>query len=157
MNRIGFSYIINVLYTALACWTFVEFYSVITELADIIKNEKFPFEVWFNGVPFILLFIGAIIVTIFYRIQKKKYKNLSFWMYPLLFPLEDEREKAITDKACRTTFVSLWFVLPCAVGFLTFSPIINEYLPGYPLYILYSIFFIQMTVFHISLYRNKLA
>ncbi|EJS64707.1 DUF2178 domain-containing protein [Bacillus cereus] len=157
MNRIGFSYIINVLYTALACWTFVEFYNVITELADIIKNEKFPFEVWFNGVPFILLFIGAIIVTIFYRIQKRKYKNLSFWMYPLLFPLEDEREKAITDKACRTTFVSLWFVLPCAVGFLTFSPIINEYLPGYPLYILFSIFFIQMTVFHISLYRNKLA
>ncbi|HDR8506298.1 TPA: DUF2178 domain-containing protein, partial [Bacillus cereus] len=51
MNRIVFSYIINVLYTALACWTFVEFYSVITELADIIKNEKFPFEVWFNGVP----------------------------------------------------------------------------------------------------------
>ena len=40
MNRIGFSYIINVLYTALACWTFVEFYSVITELADIIKNEN---------------------------------------------------------------------------------------------------------------------
>ncbi len=65
MNRIVFSYIINVLYTALACWTFVEFYSVITELAHIIKNEKFPFEVWFNGVPFILLFIGAIIVTIF--------------------------------------------------------------------------------------------
>ena len=79
MNRIGFSYIINVLYTALACWTFIEFYSVITELADIIKNEKFPFEVWFNGVPFILLFIGAIIVTIFYRIQKKKYTNLYYF------------------------------------------------------------------------------
>ena len=71
MNRIGFSYIINVLYTALACWTFVEFYSVITELADIIKNEKFPFEVWFNGVPFILLFIGAIIVTIFIEFKRK--------------------------------------------------------------------------------------
>ena len=76
MNRIVFSYIINVLYTALACWTFVEFYSVITELADIIKT-KFPFEVWFNGVPFILLFIGAIIVTIFIN-SKEKYKNLSF-------------------------------------------------------------------------------
>ena len=63
-------------------------------------------------------------------------------MYPLLFPLEDEREKAITDKACRTTFVSLWFVLPCAVGFLTFSPIINEYLPDthYIFYFLFSLF-----------------
>ncbi|PFK06124.1 DUF2178 domain-containing protein [Bacillus cereus] len=157
MNRIGFSYIVNVLYTALACWTFVELYSATTELADIIKNERVPFEIWFNGIPIVLLFIGGIIITIFYRIQKKKYKNLSFWMYPLLFPLEDEREKAITEKACRTTFVSLWYVLPCVVGFLTLSPIINEYLPGYPLYIIFSIFFIQMTVFHVSLYRNKLA
>ena len=40
MNRIVSSYIINVLYTALACWTFVEFYSVITELADIIKTRN---------------------------------------------------------------------------------------------------------------------
>ncbi|PGW32114.1 DUF2178 domain-containing protein [Bacillus cereus] len=157
MNRIGFSYIVNVLYTALACWTFVELYSATTELADIIKNERVPFEIWFNGIPIVLLFIGGIIITIFYRIQKKKYKNLSFWMYPLLFPLEDEREKAITEKACRTTFVLLWYVLPCAVGFLTLSPIINEYLPGYPLYIIFSIFFIQMTVFHVSLYRNKLT
>ena len=59
------------LYTALACWTLVEFYSVITELADIIKNEKFPFEVAVNGVPFILLFIGAIIVTIFIEFKRK--------------------------------------------------------------------------------------
>ncbi|PFN14951.1 DUF2178 domain-containing protein [Bacillus cereus] len=157
MNRIGFSYIINVLYTVLACWTFVELYNVTTELANIIKNERVSFEIWFNVIPIVLLFIGSITITIVYRIQKKKYKNLSYWMYPLLFPLEDEREKAITEKACRTTFVSLWYVLPCAVGFLTLSPIINEYLPGYPLYIIFSIFFIQMTVFHVSLYRNKLV
>ncbi|RBP25579.1 hypothetical protein DET55_14530 [Bacillus mycoides] len=141
----------------LACWTFVELYNVTTELANIIKNERVPFEIWFNVIPIVLLFIGSITITIVYRIQKKKYKNLSYWMYPLLFPLEDEREKAITEKACRTTFVSLWYVLPCAVGFLTLSPIINEYLPGYPLYIIFSIFFIQMTVFHVSLYRNKLV
>ncbi|WP_113937456.1 MULTISPECIES: DUF2178 domain-containing protein [Bacillus] len=145
------------LYTVLACWTFVELYNVTTELANIIKNERVPFEIWFNVIPIVLLFIGSITITIVYRIQKKKYKNLSYWMYPLLFPLEDEREKAITEKACRTTFVSLWYVLPCAVGFLTLSPIINEYLPGYPLYIIFSIFFIQMTVFHVSLYRNKLV
>ena len=74
-------------------------------------------------------------------------------MYPLLFPLEDEREKAITDKACRTTFVSLWFVLPCAVGFLTFRLLLmNIFLDTH--YIFYFLFsFIQMTVFHVSLYR----
>ena len=63
-------------------------------------------------------------------------------MYPLLFPLEDEREKAITDKACRTTFVSLWFVLPCAVGFLTFRLLLmNIFLDThYIFYFLFSLF-----------------
>ena len=41
--------------------------------------------------------------------------------------------------------------------FLTLSPIANLYVPAYPVYIAFSIFFIQMTIFHVSLYRNKIA
>ncbi|MGE6346199.1 DUF2178 domain-containing protein [Bacillus mycoides] len=157
MNRLVFSYILNVLLMVLAGWVFIELYYVTIEVANFIKTEKVPFEVSMSLIPFGLLLIFSIISTILYKIQKKKYKGLSYWMYPLLFPQEDEREKAITEKACRTTFVSLWYVLPCAVGFLTLSPIVNLYIPGYPLYIAFGIFFIQMTVFHVSLYRNKLA
>ncbi|EEM61587.1 hypothetical protein bthur0007_6110 [Bacillus thuringiensis serovar monterrey BGSC 4AJ1] len=107
--------------------------------------------------PVVLLFIVAIILAFFKRLHKKKYKRSSLQLYPLLFPQEDEREKDITDRACRTTFVSLWFVLPCALGLLIFTPVANLYISAYPLYVMYLIYLIQMTVFHVSLYRNKLA
>ncbi|MEH7459891.1 DUF2178 domain-containing protein [Bacillus pseudomycoides] len=157
MNRIAFSYVVNVLYVGLACWMFIELYYAVMELANIIQNKRVPFEVSINIIPFLLMVTVAVVSTVFYKIQKKKYKSLSFWMYPLLFPQEDEREKGITEKACRTTFISLLYVLPCAIGFLTFSPVVNLYIPGYPLYIVFFILFIQMTVFHVSLYRNKIA
>ncbi|KFM98806.1 DUF2178 domain-containing protein [Bacillus clarus] len=157
MNRLIFSYLVNVLIMALACWTFIELYYGVIELANIIEAEKVPFEVSVNITPSVLLLVIGIATTGFYKVQKKKYKALSYWMYPLLFPQEDEREKLITQRACRTTFVSLWYVLILAIGFLTFSPIFNLYIPGYPLYIVFCVFFIQMTVFHVSLYRNKIA
>ena len=77
-------------------------------------------------------------------------------MYPLLFPLEDEREKRLRIKLVEQHLYRYGLSYLVQLDF-NFSPIINEYLPGYPLYILFSIFFIQMTVFHVSLYRNKLA
>ncbi|AWC27741.1 RNA polymerase [Bacillus cytotoxicus] len=156
MNRIIASYVINLFYSVLVCWAFVEFYDFYIQFADIIKNEKFPFEITINWIPFVLIFVVAIILVFFKRLHKKKYKKSLFWLYPLLFPQEDEREKIITDKACRTTFVSLWFVLPIALGLLIFTPVANLYITAYPLYVVYLIFFIQMTVFHVSLYRNKL-
>ncbi|MFB5252748.1 DUF2178 domain-containing protein [Bacillus cereus] len=157
MNRIGVSYILNVLRFVIAFWAFIELYYAWIELANIIETEKLPFEVTINMMPLGLLTIVAIITTIFYKVQKKKHKALSYWMYPLLFPQEDEREKAITQKACRTTFISFWYGIAIAIGFLTLSPVANLYIPGYPLYILFFMLFIQMTVFYVSLYRNKLV
>src|SRR6476661_4393265 len=103
MNKIAVSYIVNVLRFVIACWAFIELYYAWIELANIIETEKLPFEVTINMIPLGLLTIVAIITTIFYKVQKKKHKALSYWMYPLLFPQEDEREKEITQKACRTT------------------------------------------------------
>lgn len=157
MNRLVFSYMLNVLLMVLAGWAFIELYYFTIDVANFIQTKRVPFEVSVSLMPIGLLLIFGIVSTVLYKIQKKKYKELSYWMFPLLFPQEDEREKAITEKACRTTFMSLWYVLPCAVGFLTLSPIANLYVPAYPIYIAFSIFFIQMTIFHVSLYRNKIA
>ncbi|MGI2748933.1 DUF2178 domain-containing protein [Bacillus cytotoxicus] len=157
MNKIAVSYIVNLLYSIVACRAFVEFYYVFAGFSNIIKYEKIPFEISMNGIPFVLLLIGALIAFVYYKRKKQKVKSLSIWVYPLLFPQEDEREEGITEKACRTTFLSLWFVLPFALALLAFTPLVNLYVPAYPLYIVYFIYFIQMTVFHISLYRNKFA
>ncbi|PEY42163.1 DUF2178 domain-containing protein [Bacillus cereus] len=157
MNRIILSYVVNMLFIGLASWAFVELYYFEVEFANIIQTEKVPFEVSMSITPFLLLLIVAIVSTIFYKVQKKKYKKLSFWMFPLLFPQDDEREEVIAAKACRTTFMALWYVIPIAAGLLVVSPSVTSYIPAYPLYIVFLILFIQMTIFHISLYRNKIA
>lgn len=154
MNRLIISYVINVLIMALTCWVFIELYYGIIEFANIIEAKKVSFEVSLNITPVLFLLVIGTVMTVFYKMQKKKYNALSYLMYPLLFPLEDEREKLITERACRTTFVSLWYMLIFAVGFLVLSPVFNIYIPGYPLYIVFSVFFIQMTVvLYIFIYK----
>ena len=63
-------------------------------------------------------------------------------MYPLLFPLEDEREKAITDKACRTTFYIVMVCLTLCSWILTFRLLLmNIFLDThYIFYFLFSLF-----------------
>ncbi|KEK23790.1 hypothetical protein [Bacillus gaemokensis] len=157
MNRVVLSYVMSVVYTCLAAWAFIELFYAYMEFATILRTKRETFEVFINLKPIFYLAILGVVFFIMYKVQKKKYEKLSFWMFPLLFPGEDEREKMITQKACRTTFISLWFVLPFAAGLLILSPVINLYIPAYPMYIVFLILFVQMTVFHISLYRNKIA
>lgn len=157
MNRIGLSYVINIGILVIAGWGFVENFHVITELANIIRTEKQTWTVTMNMLPITLLLIVGAGVFTGYKVQKKKYKKLSFWTFPLLFPSEDEREEVLTAKACRTTFLSLWFIMPFAAASLGAYPLLNRNIPEYPLYVLFFILLIQITVFHISLYRNKVV
>ncbi|MFD0769982.1 DUF2178 domain-containing protein [Bacillus sp. CGMCC 1.60114] len=157
MNRIGLSYVINICILAIASWAFVEYFHVIMDLANIIRTEKQTWTVTMNITPIILILIIAVGVFIGYKAQKKKYKKLSFWTFPLLFPNEDEREEILTAKACRTTLLSLWFIMPFAAALLVFYPLFNRNIPEYPLYVLFFVLLIQITIFHISLYRNKVV
>ncbi|WP_242222385.1 DUF2178 domain-containing protein [Bacillus cereus group sp. BfR-BA-01380] len=157
MNRIGLSYVINIGILAITCWVFVEYFHVITELANIIRTEKQTWYVTMNLTPITLMLIIAVGIFIAYKVQKKKYKKLSFWTFPLLFPSEDEREEILTAKACRTTVLSLVIIMPFAVALSVFYPLFNQNIPEYPLYVLFFIWLIQTTVFHISLYRNKVV
>ncbi|WP_369899571.1 DUF2178 domain-containing protein [Bacillus manliponensis] len=157
MNRVVLSYAVSVMYTCLVAWAFIELFYGYMDFANILRTKQETFEVSINIAPIFYLMILGIVFFSIYKVQKKKHKKLSFWMFPLLFPQEDEREKMITEKACRTAFISLWFVLPIAAGLLILSPIINLYIPAYPMYVVFLIVFIQMTIFHVSLYRNKIA
>ncbi|MGG2016690.1 DUF2178 domain-containing protein [Bacillus sp. S10(2024)] len=157
MNRIGLSYVINIGILVIAGWGFVECFHLMTELANIILTEKQTWYVTMNITPIALMLIVAIVTPIAYKVQKKKYKKLSFWIFPSLFPSEDEREEILTAKACRTTFLSLCFIIPCAAATLVFYPLFNRNIPEYPLYVLLLVLLIQTTIFHISLYRNKVV
>lgn len=157
MNRIGLSYVINIFILVITGWAFVEYFHIIMDLANIIRTEKQTWAIMMNITPITLVLIVAVGVFIGYKIQKKKYKKLSFWTFPLLFPSEDEREEILTAKACRTTLLSSWFIMPFAAASLIAYPLFNRNIPEYPLYVLFLILLIQITVFHISLYRNKVV
>ncbi|WP_020061525.1 hypothetical protein [Bacillus sp. 123MFChir2] len=157
MNRICLSYIINIGILVLGGWGFVEYFHLMTELANIIRTEKQTWYVTMNITPIAVMLIVGVVIPIAYKVQKKKYKKLSFWIFPLLFPSEDEREEILTAKACRTTLLSLWFIIPCAAATLVFYPLLNRNIPEYPLYLLFFVLLIQITIFHISLYRNKVV
>ncbi|PGZ98077.1 DUF2178 domain-containing protein [Bacillus pseudomycoides] len=157
MNRIGLSYVINIFILAIAGWVFVEYFHVIMDLANIIRTEKQTWTITMNIMPITLLLIVTVGIFIGYKVQKKKYKKLSFWTFPLLFPSEDEREEILTAKACRTTLLSLGFIMPVAAASLVVYPLFNRSIPEYPLYVLFFVVLIQITVFHISLYRNKVV
>ncbi|MEH6890076.1 DUF2178 domain-containing protein [Bacillus sp. JJ864] len=157
MNRMGLSYVINMAILIIAGWGFVDCFHIIMELANIIRTEKQTWTVTMNLTPITLMLIIGVGIFVGYKVQKKKYKKLSFWTFPLLFPSEDEREEILTAKACRTTFLSLCFIIPCAAASLVFYPLFNRIIPEYPLYVLFLVLLIQTTVFHISLHRNKVV
>ena len=75
MNRIVASYIINLFYSVLACWAFVEFYDFYIQFADVIKNESLPSKITMSLTPVVLIFIVAIILAYFKRLHKRNITN----------------------------------------------------------------------------------
>ena len=75
MNRLVFSYMLNVLLMVLAGWAFIELYYFTIEVANFIQTKRIPFEVSVSLMPIGLLLIFGIVSTVLYKIQKKKYKS----------------------------------------------------------------------------------
>ena len=78
MNRLVFSYMLNVLLMVLAGWAFIELYYFTIEVANFIQTKRIPFEVSVSLMPIGLLLIFGIVSTVLYKIQKEKYKELSY-------------------------------------------------------------------------------
>ena len=75
MNRLVFSYMLNVLLMVLAGWAFIELYYFTIEVANFIQTKRIPFEVSVSLMPIGLLLIFGIVSTVLYKIQKKNIKS----------------------------------------------------------------------------------
>ena len=75
MNRLVFSYMLNVLLMVLAGWAFIELYYFTIEVANFIQTKRVPFEVSVSLMPIGLLLIFGIVSTVLYKIQKKNIKS----------------------------------------------------------------------------------
>ncbi len=154
MNAVLRSYLLNISFVFLFGWGILELYRSNVRFSSILQNPEPSWEITMNISPFILAFLLSFIIM--YVSRKQKQTKLAFWLFPLFFPEADEREQAITAKACRSAFISIWTVVPFCACLLPFYPIIASSLPEYPIYLLLFILLVQMTVFHISLYRNRM-
>lgn len=105
-----------------------------------------------NLTPLLLLIVLASILS--YVHYKQKRTKISFWLFPLLFPEADEREKMITAQACRNSFISLWIMIPVSTILLSVYPMLLDSVSEFPVYLLLGVMFILITVFHTTLYKR---
>lgn len=151
----------NVLYSVITLflfgWGLSALYYAQIDFATIVKtNPEPPWTIEFNALPiFATILIGTIFASITYPKLKRKRKT---WKRVLLLPTEfeegDEREKELTAKACRASYISMWYAFPILASLLLLYPFISDILPYYPI-ILFLLFpFVQIVVYFISWKRN---
>ncbi|WKB36190.1 hypothetical protein QS257_02810 [Terrilactibacillus sp. S3-3] len=122
MKRLAFSFILCLVTLTLFALALVPIVSMNVQFARIIKNDLSAWNIEVNILPIIPLFIFCVVLTFVYFVLRKK-RKVSFWLYPLDMPAEDEREKAISSEACRKAFGTIWFAAPLCAGLMCFYPL----------------------------------
>lgn len=119
-------------------WAMVAFYFAQMDFAEVIKNPEPPWTVTINATPVIAaLVIGGIMTVILIMKNKKKHKSFAkAFFLPPEFEESDEREKEITAKACRASYVTMWYTFPILTALLLIYPFISETIPYYPVLII---------------------
>lgn len=152
MKRLVFSFVMSVamiLAFGLAMIPLIQFAEGFEELVHSHGN----FFIEMNFLPMAPLLILSVIERIDFYIGKKKKKRPSFWMYPLVTPSDDERERTITAKASYDAFRTIWIVSPFCAGLMIFYPVVRDLFPAYPVFILLIIPLVQVTVYYFKV-RN---
>src|SRR5690625_4024608 len=108
------NYLLNVTILILFGWGMVEFYNSIMEVQSTNRKNSNGFAFSLNILPIILLFIIAIPAAI--QLTRQQRRDNKGWKEIIFFPAEfrerDEREKELTSKACRNSYISMMIVFP---------------------------------------------
>lgn len=156
MKKIFQPAVLNIVIIILFGWAFVMIYEAQMQFADIIKDPEPPWEVSVNILPILLFFVICTPISI-YLIARGKKKHKSMWkafMLPPEFEESDEREQLITAKACRSSYIAMWYTAPIAAGLMIFYPFIQDNIPYYPIIILLILPVVQMISYFYSIHKN---
>ncbi|TFJ91598.1 hypothetical protein [Lentibacillus salicampi] len=151
------SYLLSLTVLALFGWVMIAYYDSALDIKstfDDPNSNGFGFTL--NVLPIILFLIVTLPAAVmFTRRQRKEKKG---WKEALLFPPEfrerDEREKALTSKASRNSYISMMIVLPFLAVCMLFQPFVSDYFAAYPIVILMLFPVIQITVFYLSIKKR---
>lgn len=152
MKHLSVSFVLCVLLLGLYAFALVPIVSANVQFARVISKNLANWDIEINLMPSIPLLLLAIILTIAYFILRKR-RKVSFWLYPLDMPAEDEREKAISSEACRKAFRSVWFAAPICAGLLCFYPLFADVFPIYPIIVVLLIPLVQIIVYFVVVKR----
>ncbi len=151
----------NVLYSiisiALMGWAFSSMYYAHLDFAKIVKtNQEPPWTIEINMLPvFIAIVVGIMFAAFAFPQLKKKRKSWkSVFLLPLEFEEGDEREKELTGKACRASYISMWYTFPIITALFFLYPFISDSVPYYPIILLLLYPLIQIIAYFISWKRN---
>ncbi|MGP4078468.1 hypothetical protein ACTWQL_01025 [Pseudalkalibacillus sp. R45] len=137
-------------------WGMVALYDAQVQFAEVVKNPEPPWEITMSITPIIAaIIIGGLLTFISYKVNKEKYKS---WKQALFLPPEleeaDEREKHITGKACRNSYLAMWIGTPVVTGLMLFYPFIASAVPYYPIIIILIMPLIQIFTYVISVNKS---
>lgn len=151
------NYVLNIAVLALFGWVMIAYYDSAMEIKSTIGDSNINgFIFSLNVLPIFLFLIVAIPAgVVFTRKQRKDKKG---WKEAIFFPTEfrenDEREKALTSKACRNSYISTGIVFPLLAVCMIFQPFVSDYFAAYPIVILMLFPIIQVTAFYLSLKKK---
>lgn len=133
-------------------WGMIAFYYTNMEFAEVIKNPEPPWEVTLNATPvFATIVFGGIISLILFKKSRKKNKSIAkAFFLPPEFEESDEREQEITAKACRASYVAMWYTVPIFTAFMLLYPFISDTIPYYPVIIILLIPLAQSFAYFLS-------
>ncbi|WP_173917731.1 hypothetical protein [Halobacillus sp. Marseille-Q1614] len=148
--------LISITLIVLFGWALVPLYSAQIQFAEIIHDPNPPWEITIPVLPILFfLLIGGILTAMAYKKNKKKHGS---WKQAALLPPEleesDERERFLTGKACRSSYVAMWYISPIAAALLLLYPFVIETMPYYPIIILLLIPLVQTLVYFMSWKKN---
>ncbi|MFT0802590.1 hypothetical protein VSK91_13600 [Bacillus swezeyi] len=142
----------HILLFGLACWTFITFFQTSEQIARSLKTSNSELHFVFNLIP-ILLFVSVLAVYSF--LEKKGSRKQSLILIPDEFKEQDEREQMMTAKACRTSYIVLYFAMPVAALFMIFYPFFQVDIPYFPIIVIFVLIVIQHLSYMFSFQKNR--
>ncbi|MBT2679321.1 hypothetical protein J7E38_09925 [Bacillus sp. ISL-35] len=133
-------------------WAMIAFYYAQMDFAEVIKNPEPPWTVTINATPvFAALVFGGILTAILFMKSKKKNKSIAKALFlPPEFEETDEREQEITAKACRASYVTMWYAFPILTALMLLYPLISQTVPYYPIIIVMLYPIVQSIAYFLS-------
>ncbi|MEN8700344.1 hypothetical protein [Bacillus infantis] len=141
---------------ALFARAMIAMYDAQTQFAEVLRNPEPPWSLTINFTPVaVFLLIGGVISWFLYSKKKKKRSSISaLLLLPPEFEEQDEREKMMTARACRSSYISLYFAVPLTAALMLFYPLLEDKVPFYPILVILLIPAIQMLSYYLSIRKS---